>query len=276
MGNYIQIQFEKLSAEQSDVLIAGLSEIGFSGFEEDESALKAFMTEEAYDRSLLLKNLEPNAVSFSESLIKETNWNRVWESNFDPVIVEDFVAIRADFHQPIPGVLHEIVITPKMSFGTGHHATTYMMIEQMRQLDFRGKVVLDFGTGTGVLAILAEKLGAKKIIAIDNDPWSIENAKENFANNNCPSIDIRLLDSADINGHFDFVLANINKNVILDNIGHFERLLSQEGFLLVSGILPDDRRQILEKSQQSRLQLNSASQRHNWLFLSLSRERMKY
>ena len=122
---------------------------------------------------------------FKETLIPEANWNQVWESNFDPVIVDDFVAIRADFHEPVKGVSLEIIITPKMSFGTGHHATTYMMIEQMRELDFTGKSVFDFGTGTGVLAILAEKLGANKVIAVDNDEWSIENAEENFEKNNC-------------------------------------------------------------------------------------------
>ncbi len=124
-------------------------------------------------------------LSFSKTIIEETNWNQVWESNFDPVIVDDFVAVRAHFHEPIKNVQHEIVITPKMSFGTGHHATTYMMMQQMRELDFAGKNVFDFGTGTGVLAILAEKLGAQKVIAIDNDDWSIENADENVKRNNC-------------------------------------------------------------------------------------------
>ena len=276
MGNYIQIQFEKLSADQSDVLIAQLNELGFTGFEELESVLKAFIPEEDFDRSLLLNSLEHNKISFTESFIKETNWNRVWESNFDPVIVEDFVAIRAEFHKPVPGVLYEIIITPKMSFGTGHHATTYMMIEQMRRLDFAGKSVFDFGTGTGVLAILAQKLGARKIIAVDNDLWSIENAKENFVRNNCTSIDIRLFNSADISGQFNIVLANINKNVILENIKHFQRLLTEDGALLLSGVLPEDKHEILENSRQHNLQLNSEAQRHNWLSLSLSRERIKF
>ncbi len=276
MGNYIQIQFEKLSADQSDVLIAQLSEIGFSGFEEGECELKAFIPEEDFDRSLLLTHLATNAIPFSESFIKETNWNRVWESNFDPVVVDDFVAIRADFHKPITGVLHEIVITPKMSFGTGHHATTHMMIGQMRALNFNEKTVFDFGTGTGVLAILAEKLGAKKIIAMDNDLWRIENAKENFAMNNCASIDIRLFDSANMNDQFEIILANISKNVILDNIEHSRRLLSEDGILLLSGILPGDKQEILEKGKYHGLQVNCETQRHNWLLISLSREPIKY
>ena len=276
MGNYIQIQFEKLSADQSDFLIAQLSGIGFTGFEEEESLLKAFIPEENFDRSLLLNCIGQNAILFSESLIPETNWNRVWESNFEPVIVDDFVAIRADFHKRIPGVLIDIIINPKMSFGTGHHATTHLMMEQMRQFDFTGKSVFDFGTGTGVLAILAEKLGARKIVAADNDPWSIANAGENLAKNNCTVIEIQLLHSADIQGPFNFILANINKNVILDNIKHFKRLLSQDGVLLLSGILPGDKEDILEKCRQNRLKLNSEKQRHNWLYLNLSHEGIKY
>jgi len=276
MGNYIQIQFEKLSADQSSVLVAQLSELGFTGFEEEESLLRACIPEEDFDRELLVKLLDPNTISFSESLIKETNWNRVWESSFEPVIVDDFVAIRAEFHKPIPGILFELIITPKMSFGTGHHATTHMMIEQMRRLDFAGKSVLDFGTGTGVLAILSEKLGAEKIVALDNDPWSIENAKENFVKNNCTLIDVRLFYSADINGHFDIVLANINKNVILDNINHFTRLLTEEGILLLSGILPEDKAEVVEKSREAGLQLNSEDQKHNWLFLRLSHGPIKF
>jgi len=276
MGNYIQIQFEKLSADQSGILVAQLSELGFTGFEEEESLLRACIPEEDFDRALLVKLLDSNTISFSESLIKETNWNRVWESSFEPVIVDDFVAIRAEFHQPIHGVLFELIITPKMSFGTGHHATTHMMIEQMRRLDFAGKSVLDFGTGTGVLAILSEKLGAEKIVALDNDPWSIENAKENFVKNNCTLIDVRLFDSADINGHFDIVLANINKNVILDNINHLTRLLTEEGILLLSGILPEDKAEVVEKSREAGLQLNSEDQKHNWLFLRLSHGPIKF
>ena len=140
---------------------------------------------------MLQKNIEPFQIGFSETTIEETNWNQVWESSFEPVVVDDFVAVRADFHEPIKGIKHEIVITPKMSFGTGHHATTYMMLEQMGKLDFKDKRVLDFGTGTGVLAILAEKMGAKKIIAIDNDEWSIENANENIKRNNCVAVELK-------------------------------------------------------------------------------------
>jgi ribosomal protein L11 methyltransferase len=270
MSNYVQIEFGNISVEQSELLIAQLSEIGFAGFEEDANWLKAFIPEQDFDKVLLHCCLEPFQIKFTETLIPEVNWNRVWESNFAPVIVGDFVVIRADFHEPIKGVLWEIIITPKMSFGTGHHATTYMMIEQMRALDFTGKSVFDFGTGTGVLAILAEKLGANKIIAADNDQWSIENAKENFAINHCTGVDLQFSDSANMGGQFDFILANINKNVILDNLRFFKQHLAQKGILLLSGILPGDEDAILESPQGSGFKLNFKHQRHNWLFLSLS------
>jgi len=270
MNNYIEIEFRKISVEQSELLIAQLNEIGFAGFEENENDLKAFIPEQDFDKGLFLRCLEPLHIAFSETLIPEVNWNRVWESNFDPVIVNDFVAVRADFHEPINSVSVEIVITPKMSFGTGHHATTYMMIEQMRELNFIGKSVFDFGTGTGVLAILAEKLGADKVIAADNDPWSIENARENFAKNNCTAIDLRFVASTDISLPFDIILANINKNVILDNLTYFDKQLSQGGRVFLSGILAGDEPDILKKCQECRFKLNYKFERHNWLFFSLS------
>src|SRR5918995_4444294 len=203
MDNYIQIKFQNISQEQSDILIAQLTEIGFEGFEEEESRLKAFIASTNFDEKLLQNISTPQQLVFSKTIIEQTNWNRVWESNFDPVIVDDFVAVRAEFHEPIKDVEFEIVITPKMSFGTGHHATTYMMMQQMREIDFANKTVFDFGTGTGVLAILAEKLGAKTVLAIDNDTWSIENAYENIKRNNCTAIELKLADTAAMKGKFD-------------------------------------------------------------------------
>ena len=181
MNNYIQIEFQEISRqEQSEILIAQLSEIGFEGFEENENKLKHLFLKRILMKVFLQIYCSSLQLAFIKTIIEETNWNEVWESNFDPVIVDDFVAIRADFHEPIKDVQFEIIITPKMSFGTGHHATTYMMMQQMREIDFTGKTVFDFGTGTGVLAILAEKLGAENVLAIDNDEWSIENAAENI------------------------------------------------------------------------------------------------
>jgi ribosomal protein L11 methyltransferase len=270
MSKYIQIAFQKISHQQSDILIAQLAEIGFDGFEEEENALKAFITENAFDENALQEIVVPLQVAYSASVIEETNWNEVWESNFDPVIVDDFVAVRADFHKPVHTVKHEIIITPKMSFGTGHHATTYMMMRQMREIDFTNKTVFDFGTGTGVLAILAEKLGAKKIIAIDNDPWSVNNATENIGRNGCTKINVQLANTAFVKGSFDIILANINKNVILDNFKLLADQLNPGGFLLLSGLLTEDEKDILARSRELQLRFCNQVERNNWLFIKLS------
>lgn len=270
MGQYIQIEFQNISQEQSDILVARLAESGFDGFEEEKNVLKAFISSDAYDEHLLQTMAVSAGLNFSETIIEETNWNQLWESNFSPVIVDDFVAVRAHFHEPIKEVELEIVITPKMSFGTGHHATTYLMMQQMRQLDFAGKKVLDFGTGTGVLAILAEKSGANKIAAIDNDTWSIENAAENISRNNCSKIDLLLKNSADLQDKFDIILANINKNVILDNFEALSRQINVGGYLLLSGLLADDKQDILTAAQAFCLELRQAVEKDNWLFIKLS------
>jgi len=270
MGEYIQIEFNHISHEQSDLLIALLNEIGFEGFEEGNNYLKAFIPKLDFNESVLDELIRPFAIRFSQTIIEETNWNKVWESNFEPVFIDDFVAIRADFHEPVRSVQHEIIITPKMSFGTGHHATTYMMVQQMRELDFRAKSVFDFGTGTGVLAILAEKLGAKNVIAVDNDEWSIANANENIKRINCTAIKLLLTDNAEINGEFDIILANINKNVILDNMEFIRKQRSPGGIILLSGLLTGDEQEILDKCNKIGLKFDVKAERYNWLFVKVS------
>lgn len=268
MDSYIQIEFQNISQEQSDILVANLSEAGFDGFEESENVLKAFISSAAYDENLL--NTISNGLRFSKTIIEETNWNQLWESNFSPVIVNDFVAVRAHFHESIKGVKFEIVITPKMSFGTGHHATTYLMMQQMEQLNFAGKKVLDFGTGTGVLAILAEKLGAGKVVAIDNDKWSIENAAENIKRNDCSKIDLLLADNASLHDQFDIILANINKNVILENLEVLAEQINPGGYIFLSGLLSDDEQDILMQAHKFGLGFCQKNERDNWLFIKLS------
>jgi ribosomal protein L11 methyltransferase len=270
MSQYIQIEFQNITTEQSSILIAQLSEMAFEGFEETETGLKAFIPVKDYDENAVKEIAGQQKITFTKTIIEETNWNEVWESNFDPVIVDDFVAIRADFHEPVKGVEHEIIVTPKMSFGTGHHATTYMMIQQMRQIDFAGKTVFDFGTGTGILAILAEKLGAKKIVAVDNDDWSIENAGENIQQNNCTSIDLKKVSTPAFDHSFDIILANINKNVILENFHLLVNQLAKGGVLLLSGLLKEDENDIFRKSIEYSLQLVQTTVRDNWLCLRFS------
>jgi ribosomal protein L11 methyltransferase len=265
MNNYIQIEFQDISIEQSERLIAELNEIGFEGFEETKKKLSAFISSETYNESRVKEIADKLSLGFNKSIIEETNWNEVWETNFESVMVDDFVAIRADFHKPVIGVEHEIIITPKMSFGTGHHATTYMMIQQMQEIDFTNKTVFDFGTGTGVLAILAEKLGAVKIIAVDNDEWSITNAAENIQKNNCNKIQLIKTDNADMDEQVDIILANINKNTILDNFSSLAKQLSLNGSLLISGLLKEDEEQILQAAEQHHIRAIKKLIQNNWL-----------
>lgn len=269
MANYIQIEFQQLTTEQSDSLIATLSTIGFEGFEEGENNLKAYIQSTDFNESFLQDIVRENQLAYHQTTIEETNWNAVWESNFQPVVVDDFVAVRAHFHEPIEGIEHEIIITPKMSFGTGHHATTFMMMQQMREIDFQNKTVFDFGTGTGVLAILAEKLRAKEVLAVDIDDWSIENAKENIDRNGCEHIHIQQANSAITDRQFDIILGNINKSVILDNLSVLSQQLISTGVVLLSGLLKEDEEDIVNAANKQSLVLTGKTLKDNWLCLQL-------
>jgi ribosomal protein L11 methyltransferase len=239
--NYLQFDFIVPQGEKTEALIAVLGSYNFEGFEETEQCLKAFIAEDKLDGECVttISQLFPD-VSYKKSIIENINWNQQWEENFHPVIVSDFVAIRAHFHPAIAEVKHEIIITPKMSFGTGHHATTHMMIELMQAVNFAGKKVLDLGTGTGVLAILAEKMGATEVLAIDNDEWSIENSKENIIQNNCTAINIILEDSIKTPEKFEVILANINLNIILTNLPSIAAAAGDDADILLSGFLKQD------------------------------------
>jgi ribosomal protein L11 methyltransferase len=270
MSEYIQILFPEIAAGTKDILIAELAAAGFEGFEETEQSLKAFIPRESFKEQLLHKITSRLALSWSKEIIKETNWNELWESNFEPVIVNDFCAIRASFHESIKEVRHEIIITPKMSFGTGHHATTYMMIEQMSKVSFTGKNVFDFGTGTGVLAILAEKLGSADITAVDNDDWSISNAAENIEQNQCTHILLKKADQLNADKTYNIILANINKNVILDNMVSLAQSLSVNGILLLSGLLKEDEKDITQAAKNQGLSSILTTEKNNWICIQLS------
>nr|WP_262919339.1 50S ribosomal protein L11 methyltransferase [Niabella hibiscisoli] len=180
---HIVISFRNVPSDIADIVIAELQNTA-EGFEETDNGLKVIFLLENYNQDEIAQLASTYQLEFEKEEIAPQNWNAVWESNFNPVIVDDFVGIRASFHEPLQNIQHEILITPKMSFGTGHHATTHLMMQQMRKISFPGKSVFDFGTGTGVLAILAHRLGAENIFANDIDEWSILNARENFDQNN--------------------------------------------------------------------------------------------
>jgi len=271
MRDYIQITFPEILPEQQEWVIAHLSEAGYEGFEQEDQVLKAFIPGRNYDPELLKSLAFKYHLDFREDIIKEQNWNKVWEANFQPVVVDDliqktpWVGIRADFHAPITGVEHEIIITPKMSFGTGHHASTLMMMQQMRSIDMQGKSVLDFGTGTGILAILAEKMGASGIVAIDNDDWSIANAEENVRKNNCRNILLKKSDYVPGDQHFDVILANINKHVIVNNFPSLSRQLKPLGILILSGLLTEDEEDIMDLARSFPLDPGGKTTQANWL-----------
>lgn len=263
MSQHIQISIEA-AEEQQELLISDLSDLGANGFEQTDTHLLVYFDEQgfpSYEVNELLKDYNTSVQN-----IQQQNWNAVWESNFQPVIVEDFCAVRAPFHDPINDVAHEIVIMPKMSFGTGHHATTWMMMAQMRNIDFTGKKVFDFGTGTGILAILAEKLGAASVTAIDNDEWSIENGQENTARNGCTKIDLYFASSVPAE-QFDIILANINRNVILMHLSYLVQAVVPQGLILFSGLLVDDEPAIVDACTQAGLRLLRQQTRNNWISL---------
>jgi len=261
---YIQVTIR--TKDFQELLIALMGEMGYEGFEQEDEALQAYIRSDDFDEKALGELLNAHGLFYTQTPIADRNWNEEWERNFQPVIVDDFCAIRAHFHAPITHVEHELLITPKMSFGTGHHATTYMMIQQMRELDLKGKRVLDFGAGTGVLAILAERLGAAAVTAIDHDDWSIENARENAHNNGCRRVTILQCDTvAGPNGPFDVILANINKHVILGQFAVMGQQLTHGGVILLSGLLEDDFQDIEKEGIRNGLTVFGRMQNGSWI-----------
>jgi len=268
--NYLKFEFDIENIEQQERLVALLADLSFEGFEEDENSLNAFIHEDKFNKDEFSSVIDMfESVSFIQTTIENINWNQKWEEDFKPVMVEEFVGIRAWFHQPIKNVAHEIIITPKMSFGTGHHATTYLMIKQMESISFNGKSVFDFGTGTGVLAILASKLGAEKVFAIDYDEWSITNAIENIEQNACSNITVEQMDTVPLDNKFDIILANINLNVILDNLASIKEVSAKGAIILLSGILKENESALLQPIQEIGLLYLSTFQRGDWIVVML-------
>lgn len=240
MENYLELTIRTSERQEQEVWVAKLAEIGFEGFEEQSDCLLAYGPESAVDLEEAKALLFEAKVFYEIDIKLPKNWNEVWESSFEPVVVENFAGVRAAFHPPVPNVQYDLVITPKMSFGTGHHATTRLMIEQMQHLDFGQKKVIDFGTGTGVLAILASKMGAYSIEATDIDAWSIENALENAEVNGCTNISFEQKADLENVGEANIFLANINKNILRQFAKTIGLKTAPGGFILLSGLLLDD------------------------------------
>ena len=209
-----------------------------------------------------------HSLTYTKSVIKEENWNALWESNFEPVRVGDFVGIRANFHPHFePKLAFEIEITPKMSFGTGHHATTFTVIELMESMDFKGKSVYDFGTGTGILAILAEKLGAASVLAVDNDDWCIENSIENVQNNGCQIVRIEKVESAYQKEKFEIIIANVNRHIIEANMLELTQIACPASTLVLSGLLIDDQADMIKLAADNGWNFLNSRPLNGWVSL---------
>ena len=264
MKSYIKIEIEISSEEEGEIIIANLSEIDYYAFEQDEDKLIAYIKEKDFNEERLKSILVDNK-NFKKTIIEDENWNQQWEHHFQPVIIKDFVAIRAAFHQPIKNVKHDIIITPKMSFGTGHNATTFLMVTLMEKINFKNKVVLDFGTGTGILAILAEKSGASKVIAVDDDEWSINNTIENIEANNCKNILVKKANNISGIDFADMILANINLNILTQFSSSMSAILQTGSFLLVSGFLVKDESAMENSFPKELFVKKSVLEKEGWL-----------
>lgn len=254
----------------SEILIAELSTLGFDGFLEESNQLKAYIAAIDFNQTELNSLLASYQLTATIQTIDKQNWNIVWESNFSPMQVDQFVGVRASFHEPIQGVQHELIITPKMSFGTGHHGTTYSVMKLMEPIDFQGKKVFDFGTGTGILAILAEKLGAAKVVGVDNDPWCIENAEENVQVNGCTNIQIELADTIANKERYDIVIANINRHILEANMLLFPQIIHSGGLLILSGLLLSDELDMIELCKKNGFKHEQTMAKDGWVAIQFS------
>lgn len=241
--DYIELYIPCADSIQSEIWVAELSDMPFESFETDETSLKAYIPEPEYVKcsAEIDAFIKTTGAKCVVTKIEAVNWNSVWESNFEPVEVGDKCFIRAPFHEPKSGNGLDIVIMPKMSFGTGHHATTWLVANEVCDMDLTGKKGLDMGCGTGVLAIIAVKKGAEHVDAIDIDEWCFENCTENIQVNNAEQYVVPILgDVSSIQGPYDFILANINRNILLADMGAYVKAMNPGAALIMSGILEQD------------------------------------
>lgn len=260
-----------------DLFIDALASLGCDSFEETETGFNAYLPIGS-DLKLALDYLENEKkqdyveLSYNTEEIQTKNWNEVWESSFEPIYVEDWCSIVAPFHKDLKSTTHKITITPKMSFGTGHHETTFMMIKAMKDIDFKNKSVLDMGCGTAVLAILSKKLGSANTDGVDIEDWAVENAIENCTNNN---VDVNIvLGGKEVipQNEYNIILANINRNILLDQLNTYANLTTTDGYLLMSGFLSDDEDIIKNNAISAGFNFVGTHQKNNWLCLVFTKK----
>jgi ribosomal protein L11 methyltransferase len=263
------------NADFAEILMAEIADVGFDTFLETDNGFEAYVEMEKYDKEQLefvkQKYLVQTPVVFFQDRIQKRNWNEDWEKSYEPIIVEDKCLIRAEFHKIEKKYPYELIITPKMSFGTGHHQTTYLMVKNQMEMDHSGKRVMDAGCGTAILSVMACKLGASEVEAFDIDEWSVSNGKENIDVNGCPTIHHQQGKLSELNfyGDFDIILANINKNVLLDEIKLYQQYLKPGGLLLLSGFYTEDIPDLLAEATPFNLQEKLRDKKENWAALLL-------
>jgi len=278
MSNYYEftIDFEPFE-EQVDILVAYLGELGFESFTEDEHVLKAYLPEHFINEKIFasIEKLKPEGTSHwsvSCQLMPEVNWNEEWEKNYPPVEIGNLCRIRAAFHPSQSGFEMELLIDPKMAFGTGHHATTSLMVEELFSLKPLQGRVADVGCGTSVLAIVAEKLGASQIDAVDIEPPSVENSLVNVQLNGCSKINVSLGSVEQLPGtEYQMIIANINRNVLLSHLEAYARLLLPGGKLLLSGFFVHDNQALIDKAATFQLSLAGSREKDNWSCLTFEK-----
>ena len=262
--------------DTTEMVLAYLSDAPFDTFEEIETGLYAYLPAAAdavETEHMLVVLAEQFDFTWEKIFVPGQNWNKIWESNFHPVVVHDFCAVRADFHAPIPGVRHELVINPKMAFGSGHHETTWQCLAALEHLPTTGARVLDYGCGTGILAILASKLGAAELEAVDIEAESYRNTLENCRINDVHNVTALCGQLADVQGrNFDGILANINRNVILDSLPRLAELTRPGGWLLVSGILEQDAEIVTATATAGGFEKQRQTRRGNWMCVEFRRQ----
>lgn len=260
----------------SEILIAELGFAGFESFVENEDGITAYIPKEEFEAEVLsgLHVIQSGEfdISYTFKEIKQVNWNEEWEKNFHPIVVDEICCVRAPFH-PESDAEFDIIIEPKMSFGTGHHATTHMMIQFLLKQDFEGKEVLDMGCGTGVLAIIAEKRGAKNVDAIDIDNWCYQNTLENVERNNCSKVSV-YEGTAELlkDKKYDTIIANINRNILLGDIITYSKCLGKQGELYLSGFYEEDIPFIREECKKNGLQYQDYLEKEKWIALQFLRK----
>lgn len=271
--NYVQVKItiQPYLEETAQILTALLSELPFESFEDTPEGLNAYIQEAAYNQKLTDEVITSipfvkQEISYASSVIPKINWNAEWEKNFfDPILIDNKCLIRSSFHKNTPAVDYEILIDPKMSFGTGHHSTTTLMVKHILKMDFTGKAVLDMGCGTGILAILANMRGANPVMAIDIDEWCVENSTENITLNHTPDIQVKLGGAEAIGNYkFDVILANINRNILLQDMQVYKNALTPNGNLIMSGFYEIDLPMITEEAEKNGLKLQSFEVLKDW------------